>query len=563
MAIPVSEKNDIKFRERPVSDCHEKGAGLLAELYARRSEAFVQRGLADLLRPTHLMGLADAVKAIAGAIQGQQQIVIVADYDADGATACAIGIRGIRMMGGKVDFVVPNRFSDGYGLTVGVIDRAMQKKPGLILTVDNGIAAIDGVKYANSKGVPVVVTDHHLAGEILPDALAIVNPNQPGCQFGSKNLAGCGVMFYVLGAVRRYFADRGDSRGNAPLQTLLDILALGTVADLVRLDPNNRILVAGGIRQIRAGRACAGIRALFEISGRQEDACTATDLGFSVAPRINAAGRMDDAAVGIRCLIEDDPEVAHHLAAELQATNLARRETQEDIQKEAELRLEQVSCESDFSIVVADESWHEGVIGIVAGRLKELHNRPVIVMTKSEDGYLKGSGRSIPVLHLRDAIAAVSTQLPGVVVRFGGHAMAAGLTIKADAFEIFRQAFELQVRTMLNQDKTLLDNVIEHDGLLASKDLTLENAQAINNEVWGQGFPKPAFLVEGKMESHRILKDKHTKMQLGVGGQKIDVILFNQVLERTPRILVCGGLDVNVWNGKSSLQILASHAVPA
>lgn len=565
MADLIQKIGGAQFRERPLdpSLLAEPGAtsSFISSLYARRGEMFRKRGFDALLRPGSMKGMALTVQTIAEAIDAGRQIVIVADYDADGATACAIGVRGLRMLGAKVDFVVPNRFADGYGLSAGVIDRALEKHPGLIITVDNGIAALEGVRYANSRGVPVVVTDHHLAGDCLPDAAAIVNPNQPGCEFSSKNLAGCGVMFYVLVALRRHYADRGDPRGGARIQDLLDLLALGTVADVVRLDVNNRILVDGGLRQIRSGKACAGLKAIFEVAGKSPESCSAMDLGFSIGPRINAAGRMDDAAVGIRCLIEDDPEIAHYLASELHATNQLRRDVQEDIQEDVEARMAEFEASDKFSLVVADETWHEGVIGIVAGRLKERHNRPTIVMTKSEDGVLKGSGRSIPSLHLRDALAAVDAKLPGVIIRFGGHAMAAGLTIRQESFEAFRTAFEDQVKNMLGADKALLECVIEHDGALNGSDLSLENAHQIRREVWGQGFPSPNFLFSAKVRGYRVLKDKHTKMTLDVDGVEVDAILFNQVVDKTRDVMVCGTMDINEWQGKESVQILASQII--
>lgn len=562
----IGEKT-INFVERCIDfDALNTAASankFLAELYARRNEPYVPRAFSALLRPTSMMGMRESVLEIAKAIEGGRQIVIAADYDADGATACAIGVRGLRMMGAKVDFVVPNRFTDGYGLSASVIDRAMQLNPGLIITVDNGITAIEGIAYAHSKGVPVVVTDHHLAGDTLPDAQAIVNPNQPGCQFESKNLAGCGVMFYVLISLRRYFADKGDLRGNAKLQNLLDLLALGTVADVVRLDANNRILVDGGLNQIRSGRACEGLKAIFDVAGKDASTCSTMDLGFSIAPRINAAGRMDDAAVGIRCLIEDDPEIAHYLANELHATNQLRRDVQEGIQESIEDSLKAISVSEQFTIVIADESWHEGVVGIVAGRLKDRHNRPVIVMTKSEEGTLKGSGRSIASLHLRDALAAVDAKHPGVLVRFGGHAMAAGLAIKKEHLEVFKQAFEAQVRLMLQEDASLLNNTIEHDGALSGDKLTVEHAEMLQKEVWGQGFPRPNFLFSAKTVDHRILKEKHTKLTVEVDHKRTDVILFNQVIDKSPEVVISGSMDINVWNGRKSVQIMADHIFAA
>ena len=533
---------------------------LAKRLLALRGESpDFEASLKEMIPPNSLKDIKRAVQVVAAAIERGFKICIVADYDADGATACAIGVRGLRMMGADVDFVVPNRFSDGYGLSPGVVDRALEKNPRLIVTVDNGIAAVEGIRYAREKGVPVVVTDHHLAGDELPPAVAIVNPNQPGCEFPSKHLAGCGVMFYLLIALRRHYADKNDSRGKAPLATLFDILALGTVADVVRLDRNNRILVEAGLRRIREGKACAGIHALFTVSGHKSEEAGATDLGFYIGPRINAAGRMDDASVGIQCLLTDDWSEAMRLANELHETNAHRREVQAEIQVKAEEIADTLNASAGYSIVVADPQWHEGVIGIVAGRLKEKFLRPTIVFTQSEEGVFKGSGRSIPALHLRDALDRVDRKLPGTILKFGGHAMAAGLSIKADDFERFRQAFEAVVQDMLAPED--LEEVVEHDGALSADDLTLDNARWMKQGVWGQGFPAPSFLTPAKIVARRILKDTHTKFTLDVDGVKMDGILFNEVMEKGDDVLVYGRLDINEWKGNESLQMLVNKVV--
>jgi len=535
---------------------------LAKRLLALRGETpDFEANLKDMLPPAGMKDLQRAVKVVAAAIDRKFKIVIVADYDADGATACAIGLRGFRMFGADVDFVVPNRFTDGYGLSPGVVDRALEKSPRLIVTVDNGIAAVEGIRYAREKGVPVVVTDHHLAGDVLPDAVAIVNPNQPGCEFPSKNLAGCGVMFYLLIALRRHYADLKDPRGNAPLQNLFDILALGTVADVVKLDRNNRILVEMGLRRIRQGKACPGIHAIFTAAGKKSEDAGATDLGFYIGPRINAAGRMDDASVGIQCLVTDDWSEAIRLATELNETNTHRREVQAEIQEKAEQIADGLHASAGYSIVVADPEWHEGVIGVVAGRIKEKFQRPTIVFTQSEDGAFKGSGRSIPALHLRDALDLVDRRLPGVILKFGGHAMAAGLSIRAEAFEAFREAFEQVVRETLSPED--LEEVVEHDGALQAADLTIENARWMKHGVWGQGFPAPSFLTPAKVVARRILKDTHTKLTLDVDGEKIDGILFNEVMKEGEDVLVYGRLDINEWNGKESVQMLVNKVVPA
>lgn len=533
---------------------------LAKRLLALRGESpDFEASLKEMIPPNSLKDIKRAVQVVAAAIERGFKICIVADYDADGATACAIGVRGLRMMGADVDFVVPNRFSDGYGLSPGVVDRALEKNPRLIVTVDNGIAAVEGIRYARGKGVPVVVTDHHLAGDELPPAVAIVNPNQPGCEFPSKHLAGCGVMFYLLIALRRHYADKNDPRGKAPLATLFDILALGTVADVVRLDRNNRILVEAGLRRIREGKACAGIHALFTVSGHKSEEAGATDLGFYIGPRINAAGRMDDASVGIQCLLTDDWSEAMRLANELHQTNAHRREVQAEIQEKAEQIADTMNASAGYTIVVADPEWHEGVIGIVAGRLKEKFLRPTIVFTQSEEGIFKGSGRSIPALHLRDALDRVDRKLPGTILKFGGHAMAAGLSIKADDFARFGEVFEAVVQEMLTPED--LEEVVEHDGPLCSADLTLDNARWMRQGVWGQGFPAPSFLTPAKIVARRILKDTHTKFTLDVDGVKMDGILFNEVMEKGDDVLVYGRLDINEWKGNESLQMLVNKVV--
>lgn len=528
-------------------------------LAARGADPAETDEIAMMLPPVSMKDIEAAAERIEAVIEAGGHIVVVADYDADGATACAIAVRGLRMFGASVSFVVPNRFTDGYGLSPSLVDRALAQSPALIVTVDNGIAAIAGVDAANARGVPVVVTDHHLAGDELPKAAAIVNPNQPGCTFPSKNLAGCGVMFYVLITLRRRYRERGDPRGAAPLNTLFDILALGTVADVVQLDRNNRLLVTAGLARMHRGMACPGIRHLFRVSGRTLEAAGAIDLGFYIGPRINAAGRMDDASVGIRCLITDDEAEAAELADALDQTNTLRKTVQADIQEEAEELAEGIAATDDFSIVVANPDWHEGVIGIVAGRLKERFRRPAIVFAAGEEGLLKGSCRSIPALHMRDAIDAVDRRLPGCIEKFGGHAMAAGLTIKAAMFDQFRQAFEDQVRASLKPAD--LEEVIEHDGPLSAEDLTVENADWIRRGVWGQGFPVPSFLMRAKVRSTRVLKDKHTKFALNIDGRPVDAILFNQVIEDAEDLTVHAKLEINEWNGRRSVQLMLERVI--
>ena len=523
-------------------------------LAARGADPFERDDLAMLLAPSSMKDIGVAALRIDETIAAGGHIVIVADYDADGATACAIAVRGLRMFGANVSFVVPNRFTDGYGLSPALVDRALEHMPALIVTVDNGIAALAGIDAANAKGVPVVVTDHHLTGDEIPKAAAIVNPNQPGCAFPSKHMAGCGVMFYVLIELRRRCREQGDARGNAPLNTLFDILALGTVADVVQLDRNNRVLVTAGLARLHRGLACPGIRQLFRVSGRAIEAAGAIDLGFYIGPRINAAGRMDDASVGIRCLITDDEQEAASLADALEQTNQLRKAVQAEIQQEAEELAQDITATDDYALVVANHKWHEGVIGIVAGRLKDRYRRPAIVFASGEEGRLKGSCRSIPALLIRDAIAAVDRKLPGAIVKFGGHAMAAGLTIREEMFESFQKAFEAQVRLSLRPSD--LEEVIEHDGGLSANELTVDNARWIRQGVWGQGFPAPSFLIDANVRSSRILKDKHTKFVLEVDGRPVDAILFNEVVEGIGRGVFHAKLEINEWNGTTRTQLL-------
>jgi single-stranded-DNA-specific exonuclease len=521
---------------------------------ARTSDARKPESLAQMLAPESLMGISEAAQLMQAVIKQNGHIVIVADYDADGATGCALAVRGIRAMGGTASYVVPNRFTDGYGLSPSIVDRAADLKPALLVTVDNGIAAIDGVRAAHTLGIPVLVTDHHLPGAELPQAQAIVNPNQPGCEFLSKNLAGCGVIFYLLVAVRRLFREEGDPRGTAPLHELLDLLALGTVADVVRLDFNNRLLVRAGLDRIRAGMACPGINHLFSAAHRPSLHATSADLGFFIGPRINAAGRMEDAAVGIQCLLEDDPEKAARIAAELDATNRERRQVQNDIETAA-LALLPVNIDSDrYTIALAHEQWHEGVIGIVAGRLREKFNRPALVFAAGkEKGTLKGSGRSIQALHLRDCIDRVNKRYPGVIIRFGGHAMAAGMTIVADKFETFKHAFEDEARQLLTPSD--LQVVVEHDGPLFGKDITLANADWIEREVWGQGFAPPAFVVPAKVLGQKVLKEAHLKLELDIDGCRVPAIWFGHTAPLHREVELLARLTVNDWDGHRSPQL--------
>jgi len=550
-----------RFERRPLPTPEAASLPLKARLLTARGESVQDDlSLAQLPPPDGLLGLEAAAQLLAQAIENGDRICIVADYDADGATACAVALRGLRLFGAKVLYAVPNRFTEGYGLSPALFERVKLLRPGLLLTVDNGIASHDGIAAANAAGVPVIVTDHHLPGETLPPAAAIVNPNQPGCAFPSKSLAGVGVMFYVLAGLRRLYRERKDPRGDASLISLIDLVAVGTIADLVPLDRTNRIIVHAGLERIRAHRACAGVLKIFEAAERDASKATAADLGFCIGPRINAAGRLEDAAVGIACLSTDDDEEALRLAKSLNETNRARKQVQASVEKEADAIAESITAGDTYSVVVTDPEWHEGVVGIVAGRLKEKYRRPAVVFTATADECLKGSCRSISGMHIRDALAEVDRQIPGAIVRFGGHAMAAGLTLRADRLEAFKEAFERHCRSLLRPEH--LEEVIAHDGPLTAQDLNLEDAAWMSSAVWGQAFPPPTFLTEGRVKGIRLLKEKHTKITLEVEGKLVDAILFNQVLPEYDTVLVHGRLEINEWNDRRSLQIIASHILP-
>jgi single-stranded-DNA-specific exonuclease len=550
--------NTPRFERRPLPSPETARLPLKARLLTSRGEtAQEDLSIAQLPLPDGMLGLEAAAQLLAQAIENGDRICIVADYDADGATACAVALRGLRLFGAKVIYAVPNRFTEGYGLSPALFERVKLLRPGLLLTVDNGIASHDGIAAANAAGVPVIVTDHHLPGETLPPAAAIVNPNQPGCAFPSKSLAGVGVMFYVLAGLRRLYRERKDPRGDVSLVSLIDLVAVGTIADLVPLDRTNRIIVHAGLERIRARRACAGILKIFEAADRDPAKATASDLGFCVGPRINAAGRLEDAAVGIACLCTDDEDEAMRLAKSLHETNRSRKEVQASVEKEAELIAETVTAGDTYSLVVADPGWHEGVVGIVAGRLKEKYRRPSVVFTATSDECLKGSCRSIAGLHIRDALAAVDRELPGAIVRFGGHAMAAGLTLHAAQLDAFKDAFERYCRHLLRPED--LEEVVVHDGPLTAEDLNIDDASWMSKAVWGQGFPPPTFLTEGTVKAIRLLKEKHTKLTLDLDGKLVDAILFNHVLPEYEKVMVHGRLEVNEWNDRRSLQIIATH----
>lgn len=543
------------------------GAGhpaLLARLYAARGIGQgdeIKTALNELLPYDSMLNCAAAGARLADAVERGQRILVVADYDADGATACAVAMRGLAAMGASVDYIVPNRFEYGYGLSPEIVRLAAERKPDLLVTVDNGIAAHAGIEEARQLGIEVLVTDHHLAADTLPDAL-IVNPNQPGCGFASKALAGVGVMFYVLIALRAELRRRGRFQGKAEpnLGELLDLVALGTVADVVRLDANNRLLVDQGLKRMRAGKAVPGIRALFKAAGRNPARASAQDLGFVVGPRLNAAGRLADMSLGIACLLADSDAAAVPLAGQLDRLNRERREIEADMQDQALALLDQVTVEDGYSLTLFEPAWHQGVVGLLASRLKERHHRPVIAFADSGDGLLKGSGRAIPGLHLRDALDRVDKRQPGLIIKFGGHAAAAGLTVPADRLTEFSAAFEAACRELL--DPNDLQRVIETDGELSPAEYRLDQALALREAVWGQGFPYPAFHGDFTVAGQRLVGERHLKLRLTGGGLDAEAMLFNQDAPLPERIRAVYRLDVNEWNGATSLQFTLDQWCP-
>jgi single-stranded-DNA-specific exonuclease len=536
---------------------------VLARLYAARGvqhAAELTTELPSLIPPNQLLHIEKAAVFLADAIQAKKSMVIVADYDCDGATACSVGVRGLRMLGGMVDYIVPNRFEYGYGLTPEIVALTIKEKsPDIIVTVDNGIASIDGVAAANASGVDVLVTDHHLPADTLPQAAVIVNPNQPHCPFPSKNLAGVGVMFYVLLALRAELRQRGvfDQQSQPKLDVLLDLVALGTVADVVKLDPNNRILVAQGLKRMRSGRMHAGIAALFRVAGREPRNASPFDLGFAIGPRLNAAGRLADMSLGIECLLTDDEGRAWQIAQELNHINASRKDIERDMQDAALLHLDDFQADASHTIAVFDESWHQGVIGIVASRLKDKFFRPTITFAPGDAGLMKGSGRSIPGFHLRDALDLVSKHAPHLIQKFGGHAMAAGLTIRADDFPAFQAAFEAVGQSWLQKHQ--LERIIDTDGALEDAYFSTDFIELIDSQVWGQGFPPPIFCDDFKLVSQRILKERHLKLVLEKGGMRYDAIWFGHTDTLADTITVAFRLDVNEYNGVTKVQLLVEH----
>ena len=544
---------------------------LLARLYAARGVCGMDElddGLNRLLPPAGLKGATDAAMLLADAIGRQLKLCIVADYDCDGATACAVGLRGLRLLGAQhVSYIVPDRVLDGYGLTAPIAQRVRDSGADVLITVDNGIASIEGVAHARRLGLQVLVTDHHLPADELPDANVIVNPNQPGCEFESKSIAGVGVMFYVLLALRSELRQRGvfDQQTQPKLDALLPLVALGTVADVVKLDANNRRLVAQGLKRVRAGALHAGLAGLFRSSGRSARTATTFDFGFALGPRINAAGRLSDMTLGIECLLTDDPARADELARTLDGINRERRVIEGDMREQAMQIAESLFDEGEPpppAICVFDPDFHEGVVGIVASRIKDKLHRPTFVFAASQapgkEHELKGSGRSIAGFHLRDAHDLVAKRHPGVLLRFGGHAMAAGCTIAEEHFERFEQGLAEVALEWL--DAATLTRRLVTDGPLAPEYRRVDLVDTLHREVWGQGFAPPIFSEVVEVLSQRLVGEKHLALKLKHQGTPIDGIWFGHTDNLPARVKIAFRLDADEWNGMRKLKFLIEAA---
>jgi single-stranded-DNA-specific exonuclease len=592
----VSTAPQIRLRDVPpriVWALEQAGVHpLLARLYAARGVRGADElddALGRLLPPSGLLGSDHAARTLADAIGARKRICVIADYDCDGATACAVALRGLRLLGAAPDtlsYVVPDRALHGYGLTPPIVDLALAQNPGsapeLLLTVDNGIASLQGIAHARQHGLQVIVTDHHLPAQldgcvVLPDADVIVNPNQPDCTFASKNLAGVGVMFYVLLALRAELRARGafdapstagagDSRPVQPrLDALLDLVALGTVADVVKLDANNRRLVAQGLRRIRAGQMHAGVAALFAAAGRDPKRASAFDFGFALGPRINAAGRLSDMTLGIECLLSDDPAHAAELAKALDTINRERRDVEAGMREQAEamlaeLLVQRAAADDDklAALAIFDPDFHEGVVGIVASRLKDSLNRPTFVFARGQDGLLKGSGRSIAGFHLRDALDLVAKRQPGLLVRFGGHAMAAGCTLAEDGFAAFAQTFDSVAREWLAP--ALLARTVLSDGSLDAQYFSADTVRSLDAQVWGQAFEAPVFIDDAEVLSQRLVGEKHLKLAVRVAGSVRDAIWFGRSEPIAERVRLAYRLSLDEYNGRERIQLVVEAA---
>lgn len=563
----------IRQREYPENPALTELGPLLSRIYSARGVRSVDElelSLRDLEPYHRLKGIESAVAALLPVVLEQKKLLVVGDFDADGATSTALVLRAMRMLGAQnLDYLVPDRFGLGYGLSPGLVDVAKERLPDLIMTVDNGIASVSGVQAAADAGIPVLVTDHHLPGDELPDALAMVNPNQPGCEFPSKSACGCTVAFYLMLALRAELVRQGVfDKSNAPnLTALVDLVALATVADVVPLDRNNRILVEQGLRRIRSGVAQPGVLALLQVAGKDYRRITSTDFGFAIGPRINAAGRLTDMSLGIECLLTDDAAYALEMATELDSLNRERRQIEQSMQADALTLLDRIGDDQtrQTGVCLFHPEWHQGVIGILASRIKERLYRPVIAFAPGDDGTLKGSARSIPGLHMRDALDLTDKRHPGLISKFGGHAMAAGLTLNADGFSAFSQAFDSVCAELMNESD--LHHRLDTDGELTAADFSLELAETLRvSGPWGQGFPEPLFEGEFRLLQQRLVGGNHLKLMLQTthSDAPLDAICFNIDTEVWPdyqreKVRCVYQLDVNEYRGQRSLQLLIRH----
>lgn len=550
---------------------------LLDRLYRARHIKNAQqldRTLASLLHPQHLYGIETAVNLLVSAYQQQQKVVVVGDFDADGATSTALTVLALRQLGfTDVEFLIPNRFEQGYGLSIAVAEQALEKNVQLLMTVDNGVSSVEGVVFLKQQGVKVLITDHHLPPEVLPEADAIVNPNLSECQFPSKSLAGVGVAFYLMLAVRAKFRELGifTQQTQPNFTELLDLVALGTIADVVPLDQNNRILAYQGLARIRAERCRCGIRALAEVANRDISQFSASDLGFSIGPRLNAAGRLDNMSVGVELLLAENMETARALALELDGLNQTRKEIEQGMKLEAlEIcrNLTALKQELPLGIALYQADWHQGVLGILASRIKDQFHRPVVAFAQDQEGILKGSARSVEGLHLRDALERIHTKYPNMILKFGGHSMAAGLSIYESEFDAFQQAFNQIVCEWLGEDE--LQGIVWTDGELAGHQFNLDIAEAIKQAgPWGQAFPEPVFDGEFKILQQRLVGEKHLKMMVEPkqGGPLLDAIAFNVDTRYYPDLSIKSAklaykLDINEFRGNRNVQLLVDYILP-
>lgn len=572
--------NQIQIVQRPQPDpslpVFTQANPVLARIYASRGIHDLNslgRSLSELLPDSGLSGLDQAVRRLVQALENREKIIIVGDFDCDGATSTAVAVLALRMMGvSEVEYLVPNRFEFGYGLSPEIVVEALKLSPDLLITVDNGISSVDGVAAAKLANLDVIVTDHHLAGDQLPEACAIVNPNQPECNFAAKSTCGVGVIFYVMIALRRALQEKGwfDQQGiqQPNLANLLDLVALGTVADVVPLEQNNRILVHQGLQRIKAGFCRPGLKALIEYSGRQQHKITSADLGFVIAPRLNAAGRLEDMSIGIECLLTESEQKAKELASTLNDLNQERKGIEQEMQQQALDLLNSIKLDAEvlpFGLSLYEPEWHQGVIGILASRIKDRVHRPVIAFAQGDEGELKGSARSIPGFHVRDGLDAIAAKHPQLLRKFGGHAMAAGLTIAEQDLELFKQAFAAEVGNQISEAD--LQQEVLTDGSLTAADMNLELADLLRDSgPWGHQFPEPLFEGEFALLQQRVVGQRHLKMVLmeAESGLALDAIAFNADMDTWPdesitRVRVLYRLDVNEFRGKKSVQLLVQH----